>query len=392
MRERLWVPVVLVAALVAVVLLILLVRVDGDISRLVRAAPPWTDPAETLPSLTVVPHEYEFDGQFFYRLGIAPFSSATTVDGITFDNPAMRGQRWGLGVAALVVSVGQPEFVPWALPLINAACLVVLAYLGARFARTSGVSCWWGILLPLWPGFAYTLTLDTSELLAATLLCAGLLAARRQAWVWTALWISLAIVTRETTLVGAVGLLIAGLWARRAAQRSAGATARSVGNGQWIAGAVGITVFVASQLFARVLYGKLPLTAAAGNNAGIPVRGFLLAIVESVPPTTLGAALRLVSLLFVLWMVVVGACTLRSSTARSAEKIAWFGSAAFVLVLNENPLANAPSIVRTSTEMGLLTVIVLLGTRSRLLVPTAAAIGVVGAASIVTMLIKVPPG
>ena len=114
MRERLWVPVVLVAALVAVVLLILLVRVDGDISRLVRAAPPWTDPAETLPSLTVVPHEYEFDGQFFYRLGIAPFSSATTVDGITFDNPAMRGQRWGLGVAALVVSVGQPEFVPWA--------------------------------------------------------------------------------------------------------------------------------------------------------------------------------------------------------------------------------------------------------------------------------------
>ena len=118
----------------------------------------------------------------------------------------------------------------------------------------------------------------------------------------------------------------------------------------------------------------------------------MLAIVESVPPTTLGAALRLVSLLFVLWMVVVGACTLRSSTARSAEKIAWFGSAAFVLVLNENPLANAPSIVRTSTEMGLLTVIVLLGTRSRLLVPTAAAIGVVGAASIVTMLIKVPPG
>ena len=278
------------------------------------------------------------------------------------------------------------------MPLINAACLVVLAYLGARFARTSGVSCWWGILLPLWPGFAYTLTLDTSELLAATLLCAGLLAARRQAWVWTALWISLAIVTRETTLVGAVGLLIAGLWARRAAQRSAGATARSVGNGQWIAGAVGITVFVASQLFARVLYGKLPLTAAAGNNAGIPVRGFLLAIVESVPPTTLGAALRLVSLLFVLRLVVVGACTLRSSTARSAEKIAWFGSAAFVLVLNENPLANAPSIVRTSTEMGLLTVIVLLGTRSRLLVPTAAAIGVVGAASIVTMLIKVPPG
>ncbi len=408
--DRVWAPVVVVAGLLSVVLTVLLIRLDGDVSRLVRAAPPWTDPALTDPSLTVLPHEYEFDGQFFYRLALAPFSSATTVDGVTFDIPAMRGQRWGLGVAGWAASLGQPSLAPWALVLINAGSLVTLAYLGARFAQTSGLSSWWGILLPLWPGFAYTLTLDTSELLASTLMCAGLLAARGRMWLWAALWISLAIVTRETTLVAAVGLLIAGLWAKasgwwpgrrtnhegdgtnnptnRAPNDAAGRA--PVGNGEWIAGLFGVAVFVASQLFARNLYGKLPITAAAGNNAGLPLHGFAVAIGESFPPATAGSALRLASLIFVLWMTVVGACTLRSSTARLAEKVAWLGSATFVVVLNENPLANAPSIVRTATEMGLLTVVILFGARSRLLVPTAVSIVVVSAASIGTMVITVP--
>ena len=120
-----------------------------------------------MPSLTVLPHEYEFDGQFFYRLGLAPFSGQPTVGGVTFDLPALRGSRWGLGATAFLLSFGQPVLVPWALLLINAVALVLLAVIGGCFARSSGIPATWGVLLPMWPGFAYTLTLDTSELLAS---------------------------------------------------------------------------------------------------------------------------------------------------------------------------------------------------------------------------------
>ena len=387
-----WAPVLAVALLVGCVLTVLLVRIDGDASRLVRAAPPWTDPASALPSLTVLAHEYEFDGQFFYRLAVAPFSDAPSVAGVTFDIPALRGSRWGLGLAGFLASAGQAALVPWTLLAINSIALAALAFIGARFAQTSGRHAMWGVLLPLWPGFAYTLTLDTSELLASTLLCAGLLAARRQSFVWAAVWLSLAAITRETALVGGLALLGAGLWSRFRPVRDGAPPATRPANGAWIAGAVAVACFLASQLFIRGLFGQLPLAASADNNAGIPFAGLLSALLESIPPSTSGSALRLLSLLFVLGIIVVGACTIRSSTARLAEKLAWCGSAAFIVVLNGNPLVSAPSFMRAATELGLLTVILLFGSRSRLLVPTAVAIVVVGTASIGTMLLKVPPG
>lgn len=114
-------------------------------------------------------------------------------------------------------------------------------------------------------------------------------------------------------------------------------------------------------------------------------------MVDSISVVSTANALRLVSLLLVLGLIVVGAFTVRASTARLAEKIAWCGSAAFVVLLNGNPLVNAPSLMRAATELGLLTVIVLSGTRSRLLVPTAVAIVSVGALSLGTVIIKVAP-
>jgi hypothetical protein len=373
--------------------LVLLVRIDGDASRLVRAAAPWTDSAQTLPSLTVVPHDYEFDGQFFYRLAVAPFSDATTVAGVTFDLPALRGSRWGLGLLTYGVTLGRPGFVPWGLLAVNCGCLVGLGLLGGGFARSSGRHALWGVLLPLWPGFAYTLTLDTAELLAAALLCGGLLAARRAAYVWAGIWSSAAVVTRETALVGALGLLIAGLWSRFHRGPQPQDTRRPRGdNGQWIAGAVAVAVFAASQLLVRGLFGQLPLASSAGNNAGLPFVGLISAVADSIASMSAGNALRLLSLLLVLGLMLVGALTIRSSTARGAEKVAWLGSAAFVLLLNGNPLVNAPSMMRASTELGVLTIIVLFGTRSRLVAPTAVGLLLVAAASLGTMLITVPPG
>jgi len=388
--DRLWFPVLVAAALFGCVIAALVVRTGFDPSKLIRAAPPWTDPALTLPSLTVLPAEYGFDGQFFYRLAISPFSSAPTVAGVTFDIPAMRGSRWGLGVAGFAASFGQPDLVPAALLFVNGCALVMIALIGGMFAQTSGRHAGWGLLFALWPGFAYSLSLDTSEILTSAFLLGGLLAARRQSFVLAAILMSAAVLTRETAMVGAAALLIAGLWSRFGPGR-ADATAPPT-TGQWIAGAIPIALLAGSQLAQRALHGQLPLSAAAGNNTGPPFFGVLTALGESIADPDAGNLVRLVSLLFVLGLIAVGATVFFSSSARLAEKLAWCASVALFIVLNGNPLVNAPSFMRAGTEVGLLTVVLLIGSRSRLLVPTAITMAALAAASLATMLIKMPPG
>ena len=76
-----------------------IVRSDGDVSRLVHAAPPWTDPVRAPGSLTVQETSEGFDGQFFYRLGVDPWSTDRQVAGVTYDLPSLRNARWGWVIA-----------------------------------------------------------------------------------------------------------------------------------------------------------------------------------------------------------------------------------------------------------------------------------------------------
>ena len=178
--DRLWVPAVGGLVLAVVFLVALLVRAGGDVSLLVHAAPPWTDPTAARPSLTVQPAEDGFDGQFFYRLGVAPWSTDETVAGVTNDLPALRNARWGYGALAWVASRGDPDLVPWSLVAVNLAAAGALGAVGGGLARTSGRHAAWGLLVVLWPGFAYSLSLDTSELVATTVALGGLLALRHR--------------------------------------------------------------------------------------------------------------------------------------------------------------------------------------------------------------------
>jgi len=154
---------------------------------------------------------------------------------------------------------------------------------------------------------------------------------------------------------------------------------------------VALSVFCLSQLGGWLLFGQLPLGASTGNNAGLPLVGLFAALVDSTQPVSAGNALRLVSLLLVMWMMVAGAIVLRSSSAALAEKVTWVAAVAVVAVLNGNPLVNAPSLMRAATEAGLLTVVLLLGSRSRFLLPTAIAMGSVTVISIGTMIVRMPP-
>ena len=98
--DRLWVPALAGLLLALAFVAALAVRADGDLSLLVHAGPPWTDPDAAPGSLTVQPADEAFDGQFFYRLGVDPLSGDEQVAGVTFDVPSVRWSRWGFGALA----------------------------------------------------------------------------------------------------------------------------------------------------------------------------------------------------------------------------------------------------------------------------------------------------
>ncbi len=348
----------LVAGLLAALAIgALLIRVHGDASRIVHAGPPWTNAATAPSSLTVVPADKAYDGQFFYRLGVAPFSKAHEVAGVTFDLPALRNARWLSGGLAWVLSGGQAGAVPWALLFINLAAAIALGGVGGALARSSGRHAAWGLLLALYPGYAYTLTLDTSELLAGALVLGGLYAGRRQRWPWAALLFALAVLARDTTAAIPAGLAIGG--AIQLARR------RPSGRGPLVAGAVGVIVFAGWQGLQRARFGDWPFVQSRKNNLSGPFAGLAKELSKDLPPHGGAAAFRLLSIVILLGVIVVAGFALRATTIPFEERVAWVPAVLVVVTLNAFLWSGATAFMRAASESYLMSILVLLGHRSR---------------------------
>lgn len=374
--DRWWVPGVGALLLAVAFVAVLLVRAGGDPSILVHAGPPWTHADEAPASLTVQAADQAYDGQFFYRLGVSPWSTERIVGGVENDLPSLRNARWGFGALAWVTSGGDADLVPWALIALNLAAAFAVGALGGAFAGTSGRHAAWGLLFFLWPGFAYSLSLDTSELVASAFVLAGLLAARkRRASIATAALIA-AVLTRDTTAVVPFGFAIAGAWSMLglgAVERAGSDVGLSPGRvpapmsgvRALATGAVPLAVFVVWQLVQRSRFGSLPLTSSGDNNLSGPLVGFAQEVGRLLPPGSGEEAFRLLFALGLVGLLVLGAWCVCSRAPRP-ERVAWVAAAGVVVLLSKVLWVGATAFMRAGTELGLMTTVVVLGTETRL--------------------------
>ena len=188
-----------------------LIGYQFDVSRFIVAGDRFVDRgALTLP-IAVEPHSTGYDGQFYYRLALAPATAKRTDRGITIDNPAVRGQRILYPAAAWLLSLGHGRAVPALLVLINLAAIVGIGWVGAGLAGEAGLPIWTGALFAFYPGFLLSLTRDTPEPFAALLALLAVLAATRQRYGLAALAASLAVLTKETTLCYLAGFGVVAL-------------------------------------------------------------------------------------------------------------------------------------------------------------------------------------
>lgn len=153
-----------------------------------------------------------FDGQYFYQITGQLLNDDP---GLRLDNPPYRAQRIGYPVlTAAVELLGRPLSVPRAAAMIfvNVVALVLLAYVGARFAISSGRSAFWGLLLAWSPSSIVALTRSTSELVEVLFLVLAVIAAMRNRLAVAVVLGAAAILTRETSLTAVFFAAVAAWW------------------------------------------------------------------------------------------------------------------------------------------------------------------------------------
>jgi hypothetical protein len=129
-------------------------------------------------------------------------------------------------LAARVLALGRADWVPWTLILVNLAMIGVGTAALAAWLRRHKASAWYAAVYGFYPGVLITLTRDTTEVMAYGLVALavylfgrGRMESRGGGLLPAAMVFALAILTRETAAIFAIGYALAVLASGRGAWR-----------------------------------------------------------------------------------------------------------------------------------------------------------------------------
>jgi hypothetical protein len=142
-----------------------------------------------------------YDGQFFYRYGIQPFSFEKTAYGITLDHPAYRHQRITYPLLGWALSFGQASYLPFSLVLVNVLALAGLLVLLLRFCNHFGVPRIYCLFPLLFSGLWMSLGRDLAEPLECFFIAAGCYAFLKRKALYFTLFTLLSLFTREPSAI-----------------------------------------------------------------------------------------------------------------------------------------------------------------------------------------------
>ncbi len=209
-----------------------------------------------------------FDGQFFYFEALdprQPLICAHHPPDCALDRTfgEVRAERILYPYTAFVVSLGQPHLVPYALLAVNFVAVLVVTWLVGVMAVEAGASRWLGVAAGLFCGVVLGFLRDLADPYAVMWLVIAVYFLRKERYLYTALALAAALLTREQ-LILTVPLLALPLLVERRWRTLA-----------WSA-AVALGPFVVWQIVLRVVWGRWAL--ATGDTAGAGVDKYFLPI------------------------------------------------------------------------------------------------------------------
>ncbi len=373
------VPLIIVATLYAVFLNLVLLKHDYDFSVFVTAGDVFVD-ADAAPSnLSVLQNSGGYDGQFYYRLALTPFTTLRTDQGITIDIPAYRQQRIVYPLLGWLFSFGHPTLLPISLIAVNFISLCILAWLGAKYVHLLNLHAIWGIIFTLFPGFLLVIVRDTTEIVEIIFLFATILALRHHRQFLAGILLTFAILTKETALVVSFGLLFENLFMRQ----------RRHSQNIWFPVVIPIITYFLWQVWLKAIWTTASVTGAvAGANIGFPLVGisqFVCNIFPATgnlqqtlpfqPPLCTGVdnfivsdwrvqQVWLVELFFIALFMFVVMRVFLCSTVKPFVKISWLLFAALVFSLTRNVWVEDWAFLRVLSEVYLFGMLILLESKS----------------------------
>jgi hypothetical protein len=176
---------------------------------LIRFGETWQDrrlsALQTLPVATV-PGSNGYDGQFYAQIALDPLLRGAELTRV-IDAPAYRARRILVPATAAVLGLGQPWWILQAYALLNVACWFALGWL---LHRSIGGNDW--IAFARWAGCLFSMgVLDSVrqslvDLPALLLLVLAVQAHASSRPGRSTLWLALASLAKETSLLGAIAL------------------------------------------------------------------------------------------------------------------------------------------------------------------------------------------
>jgi glycosyltransferase involved in cell wall biosynthesis len=313
------------------------------------------------------------DGQQFLSLALDPLQRDPGTSA-ALDNPIYRGKRLLYPLLAWLLGLGQPALIPWTLGLVNVAVVGWAAGVVARWAELEQRSPRWGLAVLTLPATWITLSLDTADLLATSLLLSAALAWRQRRPGRLGASLSAALLSRETALLGWAATGLAVVWERR---------------WRWLLPLALLPLpLLAWTMLLRLRFAATPDGLLASVHFGWPGVGLarkaaLLLGWLTLPGPPPGAAEQLFDgLCFLLWLatlVVVLVTALRPGANR------WLRAACGLYLLpalctTTQILARFPDYTRVWIDLSSLALLALLSTRSRALQAWLAASALISAA------------
>lgn len=364
---------VLVALALVVGFVLVRLALAASLAGFAVAGDDFVDPAGTPDPLPLTTETGGYDGQFVYRLALAPWTDDVTAYGITLDNPAYRHQRIATPVLAWAVGLLPGVSTLLALLLVNIAALAVATLYAARLAGAVGRHPLWGLVLALPAGMPISLGRHLTEPVSWAAVLAALWYARERRWGPCAAALTVAVLARETSLVVVAGLGLAELW-RALSSRAAAAPGgpettltrgrRDLRAPAWLA--VPAVVAVGWQLVLLQVWGVLPVRSGGPTNfGGLPVLGVLDTLAADVPGAavlTLVVTCERVAVL-ALFGYAGWALATRRARATGGETVAWV--LAVAVALSVRSWSSDVQFLRAANEGLGLSVLVALADRGR---------------------------
>jgi hypothetical protein len=298
-----------------------------------------------------ISNKFGYDGGFYYRLALDPFSNEERVKGIRFDNPKWRQQRILLPVLTHMIARGAPELTAAVMLAINLLAVAGISIVGGALLRSFGLSPWPALLLAFYPGFAISIERFLSEPLSCLLVLLSLLSLVYKRAAWGAVILALAVLARETALV--VALAMAGMWFLQTVFRMKALQWKAPGPIYWLPA---IVIFILWQMWLQDNWSNSAFVPVQNKLLVWPLMGIITSLKRLFSELSIDNIFFLFMMLMTFWWSIVVALAFRSS--QGPYRWIWLAYLAAATMFGAPIWDNSPGFLRTTTELNVIGMLV----------------------------------